>query len=252
MPEYSHLNLEMIAEAQSQKEVTANAILEALAKGAGSIDVSVAAGNVTLTEAQSLSGVIRLTGAPGASRVVTVDADISRAILFVNATTGGFTIEVEQSGGTNFPVPAGSAVLLLSTTQAFTFTRPVSEDVFMSIGGTWTNMPAALTEWLGLSSSRHKMDLVGFGEARLVLTVTTIGAATPAKIRAQYSLDAAAWDYLDATSGPTVDINTVGLKVSAWVPITNAARADVFLRLAGIDGDATADPVLANVRLQFR
>jgi hypothetical protein len=118
MAEYSFLNLEQIAESQSGKEITANAILEALAKGTGITSVSVASGNVTLTETQSHYGVILLTGAPGAARVVTVDSDISRWILFRNDTTGGQTIEVKQAGGTNFPVPAGHMVLLLSTTAA--------------------------------------------------------------------------------------------------------------------------------------
>ena len=47
-------------------------------------------------------------------------------------------------------------------------------------------------------------------------------------------------------------INTTGLKVSSWVSLAAGATADVFLRVVGINGDATADPGFANIVLQVK
>lgn len=252
MPEYSFLNLEQIAEAQRDKEITANAILEALAKGTGALDVSVASGNVTLTETQSHYGVIRLTGAPGASRVVTVDADISRAILFINATTGGQVIEVEQTSGTNFPVPAGGAVLLLSTTQALTLPpRGVVTVPFLGASTGWLDMPAALTQ-LGGVAIRVPMDLSGFSQARIIAEVETAGAAG-ADLRGYYATTSGgSYAALDGGTGPEIAIGTTGFKESSWATIAAAARGEVYLQVYGIDGDGAVDPVFNSVALQFR
>ena len=252
MPEYSFLNLEMIAESQAQKEVTANAILEALAKGAGAFDVSVAAGNVTLTEAESHYGVIRLTGAPGAARVVTVDADISRGILFVNATTGGQVIEVEQFGGTNFPVPPGGSVLLLSTTQGITFyPRSVVTLIFLSTGTTFTNMPAALTPVFSVRR-RIKYDLTAFTQARIITDQSGVGFAG-ATLRGYFSTTSGGvFAALDGATGPEVDAQTATVKESSWVNLTATAKQEVYLEVYGINGDGIADPGWQLIALQFR
>lgn len=47
-------------------------------------------------------------------------------------------------------------------------------------------------------------------------------------------------------------MGTTGLKVSAWVNVTGAAKADMFIRAVGITGDSTADPAFANVLLQVK
>jgi len=116
----------------------------------------------------------------------------------------------------------------------------------------WTAMPAALTELLGLTILRARADLTGASEARLVANVGTAGAATPAKLRVQYSTDLAAWTYLDGAAGPGVDIDSTGLRVSAWTAIEAAAAADVYLRVVGIDGDGAASPAFGSVYVQVR
>jgi hypothetical protein len=73
-----------------------------------------------------------------------------------------------------------------------------------------------------------------------------------AAIRAQYSTDQSSWNYLDGSAGPSVTVSTTGLKVSGWVSVTAAAKADVFIRAVGIAGDASADPAFANVLLQVK
>jgi hypothetical protein len=115
----------------------------------------------------------------------------------------------------------------------------------------WAAQPAALTELLGLAIHRGQADLAGCTEARLVVNVSAAGVAG-AKLRAQYSLDLAAWAYLDGVSGPSVDIGSAGLQASAWTAIEAAAAADVFLRLVGIDGNGIASPSLGAAFLQVR
>jgi hypothetical protein len=278
MAEYSHINLETIAESQSGKEITANSAIEALAKGVGVISVSVAAGNVQLTEAQSLAGIILLTGAPGAARVVTVDSDISRWILFRNDTTGGQVVEVEQAGGTNFPVPAGGCVLLLSTTQAITFhsdTAPLALTKTATAGTSgqlarvdhrhprdWVELlfndahqgdafPAGETALFGQPGRRARYDLTQFSEARLISYVVTAGPAG-CQIRGKYSTDGTTFAYLDGSSGPAITIDSTGEKDSGWVTLTAGAKAEVRLLPFSILGDGATTPILARIALLFR
>lgn len=116
----------------------------------------------------------------------------------------------------------------------------------------WAAMPAALTELLGLTILRAAADLTGASQARLVVNVGTAGAATPAKLRVQYSTDLAVWAYLDGISGPSVGIDSTGLKVSAWMSLDLSAAADVYLRVVGIDGDGIASPAFGSVYVQVR
>jgi parallel beta-helix repeat protein len=117
---------------------------------------------------------------------------------------------------------------------------------------TWTDMPAALTEFLGVTRHRVSYDLRRALQVRLMVNVATAGAAD-AKLRAQYSKDGGAtWSYLDGATGPEVAIGTTGLKVSSWAYLPTGAMAEVLLRVVGLDGDGVADPAFNNLILQFR
>jgi hypothetical protein len=96
-----------------------------------------------------------------------------------------------------------------------------------------------------------KADLTAAAQVRLLCNVVQAGAATAA-IRVQYSTDQSSWNYLDGTAGPSVSVSTTGLKVSPWVGPAAAAKADVFIRAVGINGDGTADPSLGNILLQVK
>jgi len=111
---------------------------------------------------------------------------------------------------------------------------------------TWTNMPAALTEH-PLGGMRKKVDLTKASKARLITRVTTAGAAN-AILKVQYSTDESAWTDLCGT--PT--IGTTGTKVGAWTDVPSGAKADVFIRLVGINGDGALDPVFRGVTLQVK
>lgn len=116
----------------------------------------------------------------------------------------------------------------------------------------WASQPAALTEFPTVPRTRTKVDLTNYTQARLSVVVVAAGVAG-AELRVQYSLDQSTWDYLDASAGPAISLNnTATLVVSGWVNLTAAAKADAFLRLTGINGNASASPAIAAANVQFR
>jgi hypothetical protein len=117
---------------------------------------------------------------------------------------------------------------------------------------TWNNMPASLTNLLGGTTPGIKADLSGFTEARLVVRQASAGAAS-AELRVQYSTDESTWAYLDGGTGPAVEATAANTsKVSSWVTIEVAGRADVWLRVAGINGDGVTSPSFQNISLHVR
>ena len=111
----------------------------------------------------------------------------------------------------------------------------------------WALMPAAETEFLGLTIYRVKAALTYYSEARVVVNVSTVGVAG-AKMKVQYSLDAAAWSDLTQTAA----VDALGVAVSAWAAFAEAARADVFLRPVGLDGDGIVSPAFGSMILEVR
>jgi hypothetical protein len=95
-----NLAIAHIAAAQNQPEVTANDAFDAL-DDASNLPVSFANSDAdqTLTQAQLASGVcIKITGAMTANRHVNLPASIGRLFLFINGTTGGFSLIVQVTG----------------------------------------------------------------------------------------------------------------------------------------------------------
>jgi hypothetical protein len=128
----------------------------------------------------------------------------------------------------------------------------ISDSVTLQIAGlTWTDMPAALTEFNNSTTRRCKKSLVGAQEARIVARVEVVGA-TNAQLRVQYSTNESSWSYLDGSAGPGVGIATTGTRASSWVTLEAAARADVVLRIVGIDGDGALDPQFGSIFLEVR
>lgn len=120
--------------------------------------------------------------------------------------------------------------------------------------GTWTDMPSAVTEFLGSTAGRIKYDLTPFSQARLVVRMAAVAGAAGSELRVQYSTDDSTYtNYLDGSTGPSTVITTNNTTFAgAWVTIVAAARADVFLRVVGAGGDGVADPVFGTVVLQVR
>lgn len=116
-------------------------------------------------------------------------------------------------------------------------------------------MPAALTEFLNNANFRNQADLANVTQVRMKAALTVIGSGVTTELRAQYSSNGGAnWSDLGASANtPAVVIgNTVGLKVGTWVNVAAGAKADVLLRVMGINGNGTADPNFNKVVLEFR
>ncbi len=111
----------------------------------------------------------------------------------------------------------------------------------------WTNQPVADTELVGTTSSRFKVDLTGYTEYRWMVNVNVAGV-TGADLRVQYSLNDTTFSDLSSE----LDIGSLGRKITSWAALPAGARADVWLRVMGKQGNATADPNLSQLRLQVR
>lgn len=164
---------------------------------------------------------------------------------------------IEGATGASSSQPAFAQTTMLMFGMEYTGPSPAQRTnhipVMIAVPfATWTNQPAALTEIFGGTIGRLKALLNDYSEVRLHVNVLGAGAATPAKIRGQYSTDDSTYAYFDGSSEPSVDISSTGRKVSSWIPLPAAAKADVFLRVVGIDGDAAADPSFGIIAFEFR
>jgi len=112
----------------------------------------------------------------------------------------------------------------------------------------WTNMPAALTEFSGTTRLRFKYNLTSASQARIIVRIETAPFAN-AKIKAQYSLDETTWLDLCSVTMPATGAKT---NIGNWTDIPAKAQDDVFIRLAGQDGDGVADPTFTTICLQVR
>lgn len=116
---------------------------------------------------------------------------------------------------------------------------------------TWTDMPSALTELLGVTQRRAHLDLSLMKMVRINVIVTVQGASG-AKLFPQYSTDSGSnWSNFHATAADVV-IDSGGTKLGAWAAIPEAAKTDCWVRIAGSGGNGTLDPQLHSLGMQFR
>lgn len=109
---------------------------------------------------------------------------------------------------------------------------------------TWTNQPAGPTEFT--VPIRSRMDLSSATDLRLNFETTTLGVT--AALRVDYSTNGTTW----TTTGAQVSIGAVGLKTGSWVALPAGAKADVWLRIVAVGGNAVEDPVTRNHEVQVR
>ena len=119
-----------------------------------------------------------------------------------------------------------------------------------AIAASWNNQPAATTEVFGTTRNRARFTLTDATQARIHVNVQTVGAAT-AQLCAQYSLDQSAWAYLDGSSGPCAPINALNEQSSSWVNLAASAKADVYLRVVGRNGNGSASPAFGNISIEI-
>lgn len=113
---------------------------------------------------------------------------------------------------------------------------------------TWTNQPAALTEFLGGTMHRAKLEFSDVSKIRFSARVNTQGVSG-AVLFLQYSTDESSWSTLATNQ---VSLLGTGTKVTAWEDLPAGAQGDVFVRIVGQGGNGTADPVIGNVILEAR
>ena len=142
---------------------------------------------------------------------------------------------------------AADATVTVPSVTPLTHTIPL---MVVGTAAVWTNQPAALTEMFG-SPRRIKADLSPYTEFRLQVNVATAGSSGTT-LWVQSSPDQVTWTNLDGAAGPTVAINTTGLKVTPWTAIPVVSQTDIFLRPVAQGGNATADPAFGSVVIQVR
>lgn len=111
---------------------------------------------------------------------------------------------------------------------------------------TWTNMPAAATEFIG--NPRTMYDLTHADEVRIVVCVG-VATANGATLTIQYSTDETNWSDLTPASP---NLNSTGCKNGEWGVVPAGAKSDVFLRILGQGGNGAADPQFRLVQLQVK
>ena len=112
----------------------------------------------------------------------------------------------------------------------------------------WTNMPAAETEFRGIAHIRTKVDLTNASQSRVTVRIGNAPIAN-AKIKVQYSTDESTWVDLCSVTMPATAFTT---NIGAWTDAPAGAKADVFLRIVGIDGDGVVDPSFGLITLQVK
>lgn len=118
----------------------------------------------------------------------------------------------------------------------------------------WTNQPIALTEVFGNTFNRQKAELTNATQYRLIAT-QSVGGASGAWINAQYSLNNSTFNWFDGT-GVAGSIAVSGTytspKIGSWINIPDAAKTDVWMRIAGSRGNGVLDPAWRQLRMQFK
>jgi hypothetical protein len=122
----------------------------------------------------------------------------------------------------------------------------------------WTNKPAAFTEFDGNADHRVILDLTDMSEWRLLDRSADSAGTADCVLGAQYSTDdGTTWQGLDngivgSMSTATNSCDVVGYYITAWSPLNVTAQAEVFLRLVSSGGNGAADPDFGTVQVQFR
>ena len=161
-----------------------------------------------------------------------------------------------------------------SATQGDTFTRQSNgrfgekaggrDIVFLAAGAgsaSWTNMPAAFTEFLGDAALPYRQiaDLRGYSQFRIKCGIATAGVANSnigfeyaTTLTGQYKgLDNGTDDTQSTVTIP--DLSVTGENHTAWTDLhSGAIAANIFLKPMGKDGDGAADPSFTYLILEVR
>lgn len=123
--------------------------------------------------------------------------------------------------------------------------------------GTWTDMPAAETLFMGSANSIQAIDLRGKQECRLLLVRKATSGAASAEVYLEYftSYSTTVGDYLSiGIAAVTVDITATNTGTeTAWTRLVSGARiASAYIAALGINGDGGLDPQFGYLVAEFR
>ena len=151
--------------------------------------------------------------------------------------------------GTNVTFTEETSQVVVAATGGGSLPTPICIELWQDAALTaWTNMPAALTEFRAILNTRTKLDLTSATQSRITVRVG-VAPVVNAKIKVQYSTDETTWvDLCSVTMPATANKTNVGV----WTAVPAGAKADVFIRLVGIDGDGAADPTFGLITLQVK
>lgn len=208
----------------------------------------------------AVGAALRNLATPGATSWIRVNTDGTVTARTASQTRSDLALGTASTvdtgtGSANVPTTAQADVRYQGKNTV------VDTVVFLPPGATiWTNIPAALTFFAGQSRWVIPMDLSAKTDIRLRVMMGGSGGNTNAKIRVLYKTQASGYsttitDYVTVGTSEvqvTYGTSTNSLITTSWIPIIAGAKADVFIALAGIDGDGAADPGFLNIYLETR
>ncbi|MCB0878488.1 MAG: hypothetical protein KDC46_05855, partial [Thermoleophilia bacterium] len=188
-------------------ELAANAVTSAQLAAGSVTSTEIADGSVALADIAPAVWSDRLAAGTLAARP-TAGSSNAASLYFASDEAGGTLSRSD-----------GSAWQVVGRTRS-----PRSISMYV---GTWTNMPAALTELMGANRGRLRMDLEAATEARMSANVAVVGTNAATSICVQYSADnGSTWANFDDSAGTScasgvlqVSLNPVGFKEAAWQTI---------------------------------
>lgn len=147
--------------------------------------------------------------------------------------------------------PAGSAATVVARLNAIGLSAFVPFIAGSATSGLqWTNMPSAETELQGRTSYRRIIDMRGFTNARICVSMGGNDGATNAVLKAQYSANSGS-TWADLTTGASINtIDVVTVSTSSTIPAP-AKIQSCWLRIVGVDGDGVKDPNITGITLEL-
>jgi hypothetical protein len=123
---------------------------------------------------------------------------------------------------------------------------------------TWTNMPAAVTEFAGATTRRFEVDLTGTTHWQISMEQSA-AAASGALLGLEYSSDGGTtWKAIDSdttnaqsTTTDALTTSATGFTISGVGTIHANAQTTVQIRVVGSAGNGTADPAFRNGVIRF-
>jgi hypothetical protein len=153
MSQTSNLLIDLIAQSQAQKEVTANDAFTKLESAICAVTtLTVTTADVTVTDAQFRSAVLKLTGTLTGNRAVIVPAR-SKPFVIDNQTSGAYTVTVKVSGQTGIVVTQGTKALCYADG---TDVRSLSDSFAANVHHTVYSPTYAATTTIDWSKGSHQ------------------------------------------------------------------------------------------------